>query len=91
MTNDCAVLAANLGELSPVTRVPLDIANDTSLRDGADRQHVANGDLRLAAVVQRLARVDALWKMMEEAIARESSQQTAAARRMKTLWQGNTA
>jgi len=60
VADDGAVLAGDLGELSAVAGVALDVADDGSLGHGADGQHVADGEHRLLTEVQGLARVDAL-------------------------------
>lgn len=52
-----AVLTGRLGQGATVTELGLDVANDRTLRHGAERQNVADGQLRLLTRVHELTRV----------------------------------
>ena len=60
VANDRRVAAAGLRDLPPVAGEPLDGADNRALGHLANREHVANCELRLLAHVQELASVDAL-------------------------------
>jgi hypothetical protein len=60
VADDDGVVAGGPGEDSTVADVVLDVADDGSLGDPAERKHVADGERGAAATVDELARVHAL-------------------------------
>merc|ERR1711970_1460793 len=60
MRDDGGVVAGSSGEFAAVSQLLLELADDGSLRHGADGHHVADGQRRLLAAVDELARVHAL-------------------------------
>merc|ERR1719489_282170 len=58
--DDGGVVAGSSGQFAAISQLLLQLANDGSLRHGADGHHVADGQRRLLAAVDELARVHAL-------------------------------
>merc|ERR550534_856151 len=58
--DDGGVVAGSSGKFAAISQLLLQLADDGSLRHGADGHHVADGQRRLLAAVDELARVHAL-------------------------------
>merc|ERR1711962_141225 len=58
--DDGGVVAGSSGQFAAISQLLLQLADDGSLRHGADGHHVADGQRRLLAAVDELARVHAL-------------------------------
>merc|ERR1719431_1782209 len=58
--DDGGVVAGSSGQFAAISQFLLQLADDGSLRHGADGHHVADGQRRLLAAVDELARVHAL-------------------------------
>merc|ERR1719435_665668 len=58
--DDGGVVAGSSGQFAAISQLFLQLADDGSLRHGADGHHVADGQRRLLAAVDELARVHAL-------------------------------
>jgi len=58
--DDGGVVAGSSGQFAAISQLLLQLANDGSLGHGADGHHVADGQRRLLAAVDELARVHAL-------------------------------
>merc|ERR1719192_636571 len=58
--DDGGVVAGSSGQFAAISQLLLQLADDGSLRHGADGHHVADGQRRLLAAVDELTRVHAL-------------------------------
>lgn len=60
MADNNSVIARSPGKDSTVTNMVLDVADDSSLRDRSERQHIADDQIGLLPTVDELASVDSL-------------------------------